>query len=204
MIKRFCYRILNFISIAAIVLAVVALISIVLTPAGTVPHIGGYSALRVLSGSMEPALETNSFILVKKAAPNEIEKGDIISFYSTDPALQGALNTHRVVDIVHEETGRVFITQGDANPIKDIYPVPEKNLVGRVVISSVLLGNMIAFLTQPLSFVLLILMPLFLMMLYNLYKVIRTAQKAYKQEEQIAIEQALEQAREKQASADKK
>ena len=160
--------------------------------------------MRVLSGSMEPALETNSFILVKKAAPNEIEKGDIISFYSTDPALQGALNTHRVVDIVHEETGRVFITQGDANPIKDIYPVPEKNLVGRVVISSVLLGNMIAFLTQPLSFVLLILMPLFLMMLYNLYKVIRTAQKAYKQEEQIAIEQALEQAREKQASADKK
>ena len=37
-----------------------------------------------------------SLIVVKKEAPSAIQEGDIISFYSSDPALDGAVNTHRV------------------------------------------------------------------------------------------------------------
>ncbi|MEI3222261.1 MAG: hypothetical protein V8S01_09650 [Dorea sp.] len=52
---------------------------------------------------MEPTYGVDTMILVKKTDPSEIKEGDVISFYSSDPTLDGAVNTHRVVSIAGEE-----------------------------------------------------------------------------------------------------
>lgn len=70
-----------------------------------------YSVLWVLTESMEPTIPSRSYILVKNVSADEIEVNNVITFRSRDAALNGMLNTHRVVEIVgeHEE----FVTKGD-------------------------------------------------------------------------------------------
>lgn len=42
---------------------------------------------------------------VKQTDPSAIKENDVISFYSSDPALSGAVNTHRVVSIDLDRDG---------------------------------------------------------------------------------------------------
>jgi len=76
-----------------------------------------YSVLWVMTDSMEPNIESKSFILVKRANVAELKKGDIITFKSRNSAIAGSLNTHRIDEVV--EQGKEFITKGDNNPIRD-------------------------------------------------------------------------------------
>lgn len=197
MIKKILCTLLDILSVAAIVAALVALLLVVLTPAGSVPSLGGYSALRVLTGSMEPALPTNSLILVQRTEAAALQPGDVISFYSADPQLGGALNTHRVVAVETDGVSYQITTQGDANPLPDAYPVTQDALVGRVIGSSLLLGRAVALLANPLAFVLLVAVPLLGMTIYNLYNVIKSARTVMKAEEKAAIERALAEAKRK-------
>ena len=126
----------NTISVLLIVAAMAVLLTVVLTKAGDTPSIMGYSLFRVVTGSMEPTIGEGSLIVVKKTEASEIKEGDIISFYSTDPELKGAVNTHRVTGVKSEKNGLVFETKGDANLVKDEYPVQESNIIGVVVFIS--------------------------------------------------------------------
>ena len=57
----------------------------------------------------------------------------MISFYSSDPALSGAVNTHRVVSIEADGNNYRYITKGDANNVVDRYGVDSRDLLGKVV-----------------------------------------------------------------------
>ena len=96
MVKKFLYTLINTVSLLIIVAAVAVLVLVLFTPSGRAPQVLGYTMLRVTTGSMEPTYAIDTLIVVKKEAPSAIQEGDIISFYSSDPALDGAVNTHRV------------------------------------------------------------------------------------------------------------
>ena len=99
---------------------------------GRIPDIGGYSIIRITTGSMEPAIPTGTYILVKKTEPEKIRSGDIISFYSEDPLIYNLPNTHRVVRKRMQEDGTyLFETRGDNNFKDDELQVPESRLIGR-------------------------------------------------------------------------
>ena len=92
---------------------------------------------------MEPTIPTYSIIVTHAVEPSEIEEGDVISYFSKDPALNGAVNTHRVVDI-YEEEGTVFYqTRGDANNADDLYPPTADDIIGKVVFSSYFIGAIV-------------------------------------------------------------
>jgi signal peptidase I len=98
---------------------------------GKVPSIFGYSVINIVSGSMEDTISEDSYILIKEADPDDIKRGDIICFYSRDPAIYGALNTHRVVEDPITADGKTeFVTKGDANPVNDKVTVRGEDLVG--------------------------------------------------------------------------
>lgn len=99
------------------------------------PSVFGYRMLRVLSDSMEPEFGSGDCILVKEAEPEELAVGDIITFHSADPTLEGNLNTHRIVDIVKDYTNDelVFYTKGDNNSWNDDYPTCYEDVVGKYV-----------------------------------------------------------------------
>ena len=86
------------------------------------PTILGYSSAIVISGSMEPAIQVDDFIIVKEQDDYAIE--DIIMFRENSH-----LVTHRIV----EETNEGFRTQGDANNTQDTNPVVIDSIEGKVV-----------------------------------------------------------------------
>ena len=189
---RWIFKLFNAAAIALILVSVFVLLSVVLTPAGQVPQVLGYSVFRVMTGSMEPEIREDSLLVVKKIPPEEIAPGDVISFFSPDPMLEGAVNTHRVVR-VEKENGRIqFITKGDANVIEDTYPVDASALVGRAVFKSYGLGRVVSLLANPLVFGIIILLPLLIILLMNLYRAVRIAADIAKKEEEEAVRKALE------------
>ena len=197
---RWIFKLFNAAAIALILASVFVLLSVVLTPAGQVPQVLGYSVFRVMTGSMEPAIRSDSLLVVKKTPPEEIAPGDVISFFSPDPALEGAVNTHRVVRIEKENGEIRFITKGDANLIEDTYPVEESALVGKAVFKSYGLGKAVSLLSNPLVFGVIVLLPLLIILLMNLYRAVRIAADIAKKEEEEAVRQALEEIKAKQNS----
>ena len=139
-IRKIFFYIINVVSVIIIASAVVVLLTVVLTKSGEAPNVFGYSVFRVLTGSMEPAIETDSLILVRRIDPSEVKKDDIISFYSQDPSHGGAVNTHRVVSAEQDGEHWYYTTKGDANQIADKYIVTSNDLIGKVIFTSHTLG----------------------------------------------------------------
>lgn len=188
-------RVMNGVSILMIAAAALILLNVVLTKPGEVPDVGGYSILRVITGSMEPELHTNSIILVHKVSPETVREGDVISFYSRDPSLLGAVNTHRVLGITRENGTLYYQTKGDANYIPDAYPANENDLIGVVVGSSYIFGVLVRLLSNPLIFFPVILVPLVILLVVNLRNAYLSAKEIARQEEKAAIAEALDEAR---------
>lgn len=127
-------RWLNGIGMVLLLLVIVVCIPL------TVPRIFGYQVYNVISGSMAPAIPTGSLVYVKSEPAGEIETDDVIAFYSA--ADTGAIITHRVLEN-HTVSGE-FITKGDANEQKDPLPVEYEYLLGKVVLSVPVLGEILA------------------------------------------------------------
>lgn len=175
--KKFLSKIINILSIVIIIAAVAILASVLLSGRQKQPNIMGYSMFRVLTQSMGPSIPTNSLIITKQTGAEDIELGDVITFRSQDPMLDGATNTHRVIAIDESGASPVFTTKGDNNAVEDKYPVYAEDLVGRVVFVSHILGTMIALLSNPLCFGAVIIVPLAVIFLLNIRDLFKAAKE---------------------------
>lgn len=97
------------------------------------PGVFGYRMLRVMTDSMEPVFGRGDCIIVKEADKEELVVGDIITFISKDPSLNGGFNTHRIIDIVKDHTTGevVYYTKGDNNSWEDNYTTCYEDIVGK-------------------------------------------------------------------------
>lgn len=177
MVKKITATILNLLSVLICLLAVVMLLGVLTTRSGQVPSMAGYSLLRVLTKSMEPAIPVDSLLLVRRTPPEDIQPGDIISFYSPDPDLGGMVNTHRVTG-VEQQGGRFqFTTRGDANLMDDKYPVSGEAVIGRVLFISPWLGTLLRLIGNPLIYFPMIFIPLGILIGMEVRTIIRTSQQ---------------------------
>lgn len=198
MIRKTFFAVVNVLSVVLIAVAIMVLVMVLFTPSGEAPSIAGYSFLRITTGSMEPTYGIDTMIVVKKTEPSEIAVGDVISFYSSDPALDGAVNTHRVTAVRREGDQWVYTTRGDANNVDDTYEATSVYLVGKVVGSSVLLGKLSRLAANPLIFIPIILIPLAAILISNLVRTLRLAGKIAKEEEARAVQEAIREIQKKQ------
>ena len=196
MIKKIFLTLINTISVLIIAAAVVILCLVVFTKQGEVPNIGGYTVFRITTGSMKPSYDTDTLILVKKTDSSEIQVGDVISFYSSDPALDGAVNTHRVTKIEQDGTEWKYTTKGDANNVPDQYGTDSEALIGKVVASSLMLGKLARLVSNPLIFIPVILIPLAVILISNMISTVRLAGKIARDEEEAAVREAIRQIQE--------
>ena len=111
-----------------ILLVIVLVIAAVLY----IPRLMGLKTYKVLSGSMEPEYHVGSVVYVEKSSIDDIEVGDVITFYIND----NTVVTHRVVDNDTES----FHTKGDANETEDGGSVAYDKVVGKVVLNVPYLG----------------------------------------------------------------
>lgn len=116
----------------------------------------------VASQSMHPTLKKGYLILVKRQ--NNYIKGDIITFSNPIGTKKSDTVTHRIVDITKEKGHTIYKTKGDANNGPDGWRIVENNIVGVTIYSLPLLGYIISVSKTPYGFVLLILIPAFILL----------------------------------------
>lgn len=195
--KSLLSKISNIISIVIIVVALVILVSAVFTRSGDVPMVMGHSFMKVLTGSMEPEIKADSIVVTKEVAAEEIQVGDVISYYSADPELLGMPVTHRVTDIKKVDGKLYFITKGDVNVLEDKNPVMADEVIGKVVFSSHFLGLLVKWITKPYVFFPLVIIPLLIIVASNVRGTILSARQIAKEEEEEAVRRIMEEIKRK-------
>ena len=170
-------KIASVISAIVFVVCLLLLAVVFITPKGEngskVVNIAGYSVMTVVSPSMEPEYKIGDIVIIKKTNASELAKGDVITFSSLDPDLQGGAVTHRINNII-EEKGRIkFETKGDANKIVDSDLVTEDRIYGKVQFKIPSLGKAVNFFqTSKVAFFLVIILPMLVIMAFEVKDII--------------------------------
>jgi signal peptidase I len=133
--------------------------------------IGADQSYVVLTGSMEPAISPGDAVVVDAVDPAAIVAGDVITFERS--AANDVPTTHRVVDVVNGDAGLAFVTKGDANEDADAGVVTPDRVVGKVVLTIPFIGYVVQFVNSPTGFVALVVLPLGLLLLTEVWSVIR-------------------------------
>lgn len=138
---------------------------------GEIPGYGKTKPLIVLTDSMEPTIKSGDLILIKVTDFDDIEEGDIISFFESETQRTTTV-THRVKKIIYDNDGNKveFITQGDANNIEDGDHVTRGKLIGVYKTRIPLLGSVAIFLKSTPGLIVAILVPLCLLVGYDVIR----------------------------------
>lgn len=143
-----------------------------------VPNFFGYQFLVIQTDSMDRGPNTypvDMGIVVKKVAPETLVAstdfynydGDVITFYRR---LDRRVVTHRIIDIETNANGLVFVCLGDnlnaqtcpdgGCTLSNVDRIPEADVLGKVIDKSPALGTAYNFLSNPVTMLLVVLLPL--------------------------------------------
>lgn len=152
-----------------VVLIAVAALVVINKASGGEPEISGYQLKTVLSGSMEPGIQTGSIIAVKPIEGeerNNLTKGDVITFMESEDKLV----THRIIDIQTSGENVMYTTKGDNNNAPDSNPVLAENVVAVYNGFTIpYLGYISTFAQSPNGSIAFLIIPGFLMLGYSIF-----------------------------------
>lgn len=114
--------------ILMLLLISVASVVVISKASGGEPQFFGFQLKTVLSGSMEPGIQTGSIIAVKPAEDKTgFKEGDVITFQEKE----GILITHRITEVIKNGDSVLYRTKGDNNDAEDLNPVLSDNVVAK-------------------------------------------------------------------------
>ena len=148
-----------------------------------------FDAYVIVSPSMVPTIKVQDGIIIQRIEAEELNKGDIISFLSSDMRYQGMVITHRIVGIEKSQSGDyLFRTKGDNNSVEDSALVKSSDIYGRVIFKIPFLGYIRQFLSNYMGWFLCIVVPLLYIIITEIIKVrkqlaIKDQKKLSKQDE---------------------
>ena len=155
MIKRIVRIVLLTLPIVLLVYAIAS------KAVGKTPTLFGYSMSVVVTPSMQDILPVGSIILSREVQPeDELREGDIITYHGTVGTYYGKRITHRIERIEENDAGEVaIVTKGTNNPTED--PPIDREQVESVLVKRIIrLGRFYEFVTQPIGFVVVIVLPI--------------------------------------------
>lgn len=138
------------------------------SPSG--PELFGYRFMMVSSDSMIPTIRSGDLVVGVPPAVDEIEVGDIVTYYNQ---AAGRLITHRVTEVTHIGDQLAFITQGDANDIADENPVLARDVVAAYSFRIPYAGYLLAFARGWTGLVFLIIIPSLILMISEGTRLVR-------------------------------
>ena len=170
----------------------------------------GYTPLVVESDSMSPTFASGDLIFIRKCNPADLKEGDIICFH-TIIENQYALNTHRIQSIETVGDVRSYTTIGDNNNgIADQHVISDGDIVGKYVGHITGAGKVMNFLSSSTGFLIVIVLPMLLFFIYQVYNLIMISIRLKKaiavetaQEQELARQQAARQNNEEKAQKEK-
>ncbi|SDI46649.1 signal peptidase, endoplasmic reticulum-type [Natribacillus halophilus] len=150
-----------------------------------------YEILTVLSGSMEPDIQTGSVIAIEATDQSrEYSEGDVITYAIPDDP--DTYVTHRVVDVQQNEGEISYVTQGDNSSTPDRDPVQSEQVVGHYNgITIPYLGYAVDYAKSDQGIVLMLIAPGFLLLISSFVQVWRIVRDT-EQPKEIAATEAVE------------
>lgn len=135
-----------------------------------------FSAYTIVSPSMVPAINVLDVVVTMRVnSPEDLEKGDIITFNSTDYRYSGVLVTHRIVDIEKTTSGEyLYTTKGDNNNTQDSSRISFDEIYGGVLFRIPKIGYIQYYLSSILGWVAIIIVPAVMIIGYDVYKLVKT------------------------------
>lgn len=116
---------------------------------------GFYQPFVVLSGSMRPAVDVGSVVVVHPS--QNYAKGDIITFSPDGNSKE--LVTHRITSVGLDANGVVYKTKGDANEEEDLWLIPQNQVLGKTRFVLPYLGYAVDFAQTPQGLIIFIVIP---------------------------------------------
>lgn len=154
-----------------------------------VASILGYTPLVVETDSMKPTFESGDLIFIKKCDTSKLKEGDIITFHTIIDN-QYALNTHRIQKIDEANGVRSYTTIGDNNNgVADQHVISDGDIVGKYIGHVSGLGKVMNFLSSSMGFLIVIVLPMLLFFIYQVYNLIMISIRLKKA---MAVENAEE------------
>ena len=154
-----------------------------------VSDIMGYTPLVVKSDSMAPTFRAGDLIFIKKCDTPTLKEGDIICFHTIIDN-EYALNTHRIQKIEESGDARSYTTLGDNNNgIADTHIISDGDIVGKYVGHLQNAGKVMDFLSSSIGFLIVIVLPMLLFFIYQVYNLIMISIRLKKA---VAVETAKE------------
>lgn len=154
-----------------------------------VASILGYTPLVVETNSMKPTFESGDLIFIKKCDTSKLKEGDIITFHTIIDN-QYALNTHRIQKIDEANGVRSYTTIGDNNNgVADQHVISDGDIVGKYIGHVSGLGKVMNFLSSSMGFLIVIVLPMLLFFIYQVYNLIMISIRLKKA---MAVENAEE------------
>ena len=155
-----------------------------------VANLFGYTPLVVESNSMSPTFKKDDLIFVKKCDTSKLEEGDIICFHTIIDN-EYALNTHRIQSIAESGEARSYTTVGDNNNgVADQHIISDGDIVGKYVGHISGAGKLMNFLSSSTGFLLVIVLPMLIFFIYQVYNLIMISIRLKKA---VAVENVREQ-----------
>ena len=156
----------------------------------------GYRCYIVLSDSMSATdFDAGDLVLVKKVDPTTLQEGDIIAYQSQNDENYGATVTHKIRAKTTDEGGNPgFITYGTTTDTDDETVVTYPFILGKYQLALPKVGTFFQFLKTPQGYIVCILIPFLLLILYqglNCVKIFKLYKKEQMEELQ-AEKDALE------------
>ena len=176
-VKKILNVIIDVVVVFIMVISVLVVILSLTSKSSGVPNLFGYAPLSVQSGSMEDTIMENDVIIsqVTDDIGLEYEKGDVVTFPVEIDGVK-TLNTHRIVEVIKDESTVYYRTQGDnekTNPVPDSEKQTASTIVAKwtgVRIPG--FGGFLSFIRTQLGFFLVILLPMILFFVYEAIRVI--------------------------------
>ena len=138
---------------------------------GSVANIAGFTPLAVQSESMSPTFEEGDLIIIQACDTSTLQAGDVITFH-TIVDNKYALNTHRIDSIAESNGARSYTTKGDNNAVTDQHIISDVDIVGKYVVRLPYMGNVMNFLSSSTGFLVVIVIPMLLFFIYQVYHLI--------------------------------
>lgn len=176
-IKRIFNIVIDIVVIFIMIVSVFVVVLSLTSKSSGIPNVLGVAPLSVQSNSMEDTFTTGDLILTQVTNdPGETyEVGDIVTFSILIDG-ESVLNTHRIVEVIDDDSITYYRTQGDN---KNTNPEPDKDLqTASTIVAKYTgtkisgLGSVLSFIRTQLGFFLCVLLPMIIFFVYEAVRVV--------------------------------
>lgn len=134
-----------------------------------------FGAYVIISPSMVPNINVLDAVITMRTDDEKLQKNDVITFISKDPAHRGITITHRIVGVKKTSSGEyAYRTKGDNNNVEDKTLVSYDDVIGKVILRIPYVGYLQQFLTSSFGWIVVIVIPSLFIIVSDGVKLVKT------------------------------